>query len=1119
MRKAHYGRGGWLRARAGSTRTAGLAVAAILSVAFAGLIVFYVLRGPRVSSAGLNGQEAPPPPDIKDISKKVGNSSEQGLIAGGDKQRVTFTDRNDPTRISGELGWDRLQPLEGKRYRIEQPRSFNYMKDGRVVYVRADQGQFVIPRQDQEPQSGTLSGHVEIRLFPGLPAGMKIDPDKGVPLLTARMDSVDFDSTTGEMRTASRVVGEGEFGEFAFTGLHVVTNQTERRVELLEIDRGEKIVLKPSRMRTGGGGAAPANVEAKVEPKTGVADAAAKPVTPTPVNPATPAMPLDEVFYAAAFSEDVKVVQGAKEISSDRLRTWTHLIDGKLAPGATGDLEKLADKSASKEPDEAAPKPGEKSIATPGGAIVAAPTTSVDQLGEPATPPSQGTPPATLPSVTATPGDPSRAGAVEPQPTPGPTSGLSSIRSDEDVTITWTGPLVLKTEKDRPTELTKDEVSLRFESDLPGGTRFSATDQKASGSATNVDYFATTRRVALIGDDSTPAVVRSQGAGRVEAKHVAIGVATGVVDIASGGVLVQDKARAGDEPASEGARRVAWGESAQFLFDTRDGQMTGALREAFLHGKVSASDGRSTLDGGFLHATFIPSPRTDGQAVLRRIEVRDGATGIDGRGASLAAGELDLSFVPIRKGDAGIGESEPREFEARGGVHVERDGVTLDADKLRAGLASRVESGARRNDIEVTDVKADGTVRFTRRDGVVANADQLRADAVAQIVELMGEHVSLSKGASSVNGTSMVLKGAERSLEVFGAGVFEHKSSGTVGAENAAIENDVGNPAQDLGHVLATWKGGMMFSDVTGVLDAAGDVQATYTPGPLEQDKLFGERLHLELTPANSADGESSSGVASLDLGTKSSEPANAKKPDERKLLLASVTGSDLERADGKRASVESRSYRLNEDASEGRELESLVYLEGSMIVGDNTQGTLTVPSAGMMLSFDKRNTPPKVEVVGEEPTTARGTARVRWTNELTYERVPGLATLRGGVKLDHAPIESADKAELESEKLVVRFRDAESVNDKGMRMVRGQFLGATANGAVWARSMGKEITSDQLEYDAVARTIEAIASEGNLAQMFDPKNPTPMTARRIFWDLAKDRVEIKDAGTITIPR
>lgn len=1115
MRKAQYGQGGWLRARAGSTRTAGLTIAAVLSVAFAGLIVFYVLRGPRVSNAGLNGQETPPPPDIKDIANAAGNSS--GFeIAGGKEQRVTFTDRNDPTRIAGELGWDRLEPLEGKRYRLEKPRSFNYLKDGRIVYVRADQGQFVIPRQDQEPQSGTLSGNVEIRLFPALPPGMKIDPDKGVPLLTARMSSVDFDTTTGEMRTASRVVGEGEFGEFAFTGLRVVTNQTERRVELLEIDRGEQIVLKPTRMRARGGGGTPAKGEVAADPKT---RGGTPEITPTPTPSAPPATPLDEVFYAAAFSEDVKVVQGAKEISSDRLRTWTHLIDGKLAPGATGDIENLGHKPNQKAADVAPHPTGGPQIADPessGAAIPVTPAPTVPESREDSvgTPPAPGAAALTLPSTSVAP-----MHEPDAQPAAQPNDALASIRSDEDVTITWTGPLVLKAEKDRPGELAKDEVSLRFESDLPGGTRFSATDQKASGSATNVDYFATTRRVALIGDDTTPAVVRSQGAGWLEAKIVAIGIATGVVDIASGGVLVQDKGSAGDEPAPEAARRVAWGESAQFLFDTRDGQMTGALREAFLHGKVSARDGRSTLDGGFLHAIFIPSPRTDGQAVLRRIEVRDGTTGNDGRGASLAAGELDLSFVPVRKGDAGIGESEPREFEARGGVRVERDGVTLDTDRLRAGLASKAEPNDRKNAIEVTDVKADGTVRFTRRDGVTANADQLRADAVREIVELMGEHVSLSKGASSVNGTSMVLKGAERSLEVFGAGVFEHKPSTPIAAETATPANDVANPAKDLGHVLATWKGGMVFSDVTGVLDAAGDVQATYTPGPLEQDKFFGERLHLELTPGDSQDGETSSGIASLDLGTRSSEPMDAKKPDERKLLIASVTGSDLERADGKRASVESRSYRLNEDASEGRELESLVYLEGSMIVGDNAQGTMTVPSAGMLLSFDKRNTPPKVEVVGEEPTTARGTARVRWTTELTYERVPGLATVRGGVKLDHAPLDSPDKAELESEKLVVRFRDAESVNEKGMRLVRGQFLGATANGAVWARSMGKEITSDQLEYDAAARTIEAIASEGNLAQMFDPKNPTPMTARRIFWDLTKDRVEIKDAGTITIPR
>jgi hypothetical protein len=94
---------------------------------------------------------------------------------------------------------------------------------------------------------------------------------------------VDFDTTTGEMRTASRVVGEGEFGEFAFTGLHVVTNQTERRVELLEIDRGERMVLKPSRMRSG---ERRRRTGARPRPGTDEGGPVADATNPTPAAPA-----------------------------------------------------------------------------------------------------------------------------------------------------------------------------------------------------------------------------------------------------------------------------------------------------------------------------------------------------------------------------------------------------------------------------------------------------------------------------------------------------------------------------------------------------------------------------------------------------------------------------------------------------------------------------------------------------------------------------------------------------------------------------------------------------------------------------------------------------------------
>lgn len=1152
-RTARGGAGGTLRARAGSTRIAGLAVAAVLSLAFAGLIVFYVTRGPRVSSAGLDGQETPRPPDIKDIENAQATSGSAAL-AGGDVQVVTFTDRNDPTRVAGRLGWDRMEPLEGKRYRLENPRSFNFLRDGRVIYVRADSGNFVSPRQDQEPQSGTLSGNVEVRLFAASPKGTRVDPDKDVPTLVARMDTIDFDSTLGELTTDSRVVGHGDFGEFSFTGMHVVTNQTAHRVELLEIGRGERIVLKPKGLRRGGAARAEADagqavalnetqpkasgeapvVHAPIAGDQATGERAPRPPAPQPPvsepaasrNPTTGVpfvkapdasvkaagvQDVNEQFYAAVFSDDVKVVQGDKEITSDRLRSWVRLVDDKLAPGATGETTESGKGSSAGDGDGARKDTRGDAGTRSGGEGKAATHTPARDWAVSQTPP---TSPVNF-DVVPMPGelrasdlaqgqvqgqDGGQEAAVA-QPAASADGRLDLAPTGDDVTITWTGPLVLKAEKERPAPLATDEVTVRCESDLAGGTRFRATSQKAEGSATDVEYYATTRRAVLIGDDTTPAVVRSEGAGRLEAKNVLVGIATGVVEIGSGGVLVQEKGK--HDGADEPQRRIVWSESAQFAFDTRHGQMTSSLREALLHGGVEARDGSGVLTGGFLHALFIPSPRAEGQAALRRIEVRDQVTGDDGHGGTLSAGELDLAFVPVRKGETGFGESEPREMEARGAVRVIRGGITLDTDRLRAGLKGK-GSG-----VDVTDVKADGMVRFTRDDGVTAVSDQLRADATQEIVELMGEHVSLGKGASTVSGTSMVLKGHERSLEVFGAGTFEHNP----GAQQP--ENDTANPASDMGQVLATWQGGMVFSDVTGVLDADGAVRATYSPGPLEQDKLEGEHLHLELTPGE----KSSDGIASLDLGSKPKAEHAAAKQDDRQLLLASVTGSDQERSDGTRAKVESRTYRANEDASEGRELESLVYLEGSMIVGDNVGGTLSVPCAGMMLSYDKRNTPSKVVVVGEEPSTARGTTRVRWTDGMDYERAEGRATVRGGVKLDHAPIESRDKTELESQKLVVHFRDAERMDAGGVRQVRGQFLGATASGAVWARSMGKELTSDQLEYDAASRTIEAIASEGNLAQMFDPKSPTPMTARRLFWDMAHDRVEIRDAGTVTAPR
>jgi hypothetical protein len=60
---------------------------------------------------------------------------------------------------------------------------------------------------------------------------------------------------------------------------------------------------------------------------------------------------------------------------------------------------------------------------------------------------------------------------------------------------------------------------------------------------------------------------------------------------------------------------------------------------------------------------------------------------------------------------------------------------------------------------------------------------------------------------------------------------------------------------------------------------------------------------------------------------------------------------------------------------------------------------------------------------------------------------------------------------------------------------------------------------ADRVEFDALQRTVTATAAEGNLVMAFDPKQPAPASARRIFWDLRNNRLEIQEPGPIALPQ
>jgi len=47
---------------------------------------------------------------------------------------------------------------------------------------------------------------------------------------------------------------------------------------------------------------------------------------------------------------------------------------------------------------------------------------------------------------------------------------------------------------------------------------------------------------------------------------------------------------------------------------------------------------------------------------------------------------------------------------------------------------------------------------------------------------------------------------------------------------------------------------------------------------------------------------------------------------------------------------------------------------------------------------------------------------------------------------------------------------------------------------------------------------MKASGSDNNDVILFDLAKPTPITAKLLEWDLARDRVEVKRPGTIVVP-
>jgi hypothetical protein len=968
-----------------------------------------------------------------------------------------------------------------------------------------------MPNTQMSPEQATLRGNVMGRIFDAPENGAEFDPDNAADLELGRFvtdSTVQYDSTIGEVTTEGAFKVTSDTAEYSAVGLRVVYNGDKERLEYLEAQRDQHL-----RYDTGAKDRLSSRSDRKPKPTP-------KPTSTTPPAPtdgtAKPAPPIKEpieTFYVATLSGGVVVNRGVQTIESDALDSWMRVVDNKLADNAIarGPRQLI-------EPDS---NEAERDAGTGDGANPASTGENATE-GEQVDAPSTGLAALTGEGENTESTPAAAAGSDQPPATPAAAKPEENIPDENIIDIRWPGQLVIRTADRKPEELTKDEVTVRFTTGPDSLSRFKDTQQKATATASTIEYGATSQELRLRSVKPDGVVLTSDGSGSAVASNMNVDLHRGLTNIYGGGSLI-----AGDK------RAITWTEGAEFQFATRgEGGMTSQVETARAHGNVLAMQEGARLEGQTLAAAFTNNL---GKTEIFKLSVSGEASARDGQGSELFAESVDVAFTNSLDGKNPIPES----LDARGDVTARsmKEGATLSSQTLHVELGTDAEGKIQPQTVQATD-RAQFTRAQERSDGrvdlITAKSDDLRVDVAAQMVELAGAESSVGNLESTLIGETIRIDGVRKHVDVFGRGRFEHR--GRTADSDAVSEANV------------TWTRSTSYDHEAGIVECEGNVVASNRPDAFSLQTLRADKTKLILEPlpeaqaAAPADGQAASGQDGTQqiAGEGQAPPAAnplpiAERTDglpSRRILQAMAWGV---KGDAPRpAQLEIREY--NSAFAVGRERPTRVgFLEGEYIFRDEAAGTLNVPGPGRLFMSDRSRKREPAAKQAQEPAPRvdpnrggnpfgdfdRGDARFVWQDGMDVDMRLGTVTLRGKSNLRHVRLSDGLPTDIESDTLIGRFRNMRvSETERAGKEFQAEFLGSEAIGNVWIRSVdNKELIADRVEYDAESGVAKAIANEGNTVVFFDPAQGVPQRARVLFWDQTNNRVEIRDAGTIVLPR
>ncbi|MFK7758821.1 MAG: hypothetical protein AB8C13_02610 [Phycisphaerales bacterium] len=1061
-----------------SPRMIGFTIASIMFVVFAIIVWTSMNSGSAASSPSQSVFENDPGevPDLSDI--------EQGA-----SMFVTITDRDDPTRIAGTMRADQFEPIGGGQRRLVNPDAWIFMRDGTKVHITADDGLVTMPDPNQAPESGTLQGDVTITAFD---AGVLSDEpsqseiDQAPASMTAVFDQpVEFERRYQRLTSLGRFEIDSPSVEFIGHHLTVMLNEVKGRVELIDVRKGERLVLRPN--------ARSQDVDESVDPVSSNADEDSAESIPS--NAAAvedevvvaqsvdgqdvPASETETTFetqdtleadtalaaantqgiapviqdrkpYYIQLQQDVQVdLVGRGNLTSDHLDIWAMLIDGGLSEDAIKQIQFVTESQVA-DPDSADTELGEASelvdasnAAIPSEELNAQPALATSDLQD--------------------------SKQTDPESQEG------------DVVITWSGPLVVKPIEDpQTTPLIDDELAMEFVS--AGLVEFVSVAQEFKGAARSVRYGATRGVLELTGEQGDGVTLTASGAGALRAGNLIADLGRGIIDIDSSGQL--ESVATPDAPRAQ----IDWATSAQFgLVVSETGELSARLKYAGFEGEVLGQ----RADAVVRSASLIAELDEEGplESALRQIALTEGSMRSDS--GSLTGNQIDIGFVPV------LDESTvtPSSLSANGAVlGVSADG-RIEADQLSAVLVRDPDGGTR-----VRRATAIGNTDFLGERDTRAQGHRVEVDTDNDTIHLLGDGKDLAtagQAGSVIQGGQIWINTRSRSIRVDGPGTFDHD----IVTQGVATG----------GHLRVNWNESMRFDDARGSIECRGDVVAVSTPDAYTLDTLKADRLEIDLTPAPGTDQIINPDALAVDDGV------------DRELYQARAFGKAVPGGKAVPASVESKTYDpANPEFSIG-----VMYLEGAQLIADNRSQMLRVPSRGMMVLMDRSQSGEnelQVQASSSTVPTASGPGitRMTWAGSMQLNRVSGNAQVLSDVNIRHKSLTTNRISELACDQLDAEFTGQsaalsanESISTQPAPITMKR---ATVNGRVRFSDLQRTLLSDHAIYDAIAGTVYAYADEDRLVTLRDSISTTPTSARTLLWDLNRDLVEIDAPSPIRAP-